>query len=101
MWYRSTITKKIVNGTSTFAIELIYGKGSFDKLIKDGILEVVENPSVIDVLRDTHSTNLAVLRYREIHNCDTKEAVAGVAALKKDLGIKPGKRGKRREKKHD
>lgn len=100
MWYRSTITKKIVNSTSEYSINQIYGEGTFKKLIGD-ILEPVENPSVIDILRDTHSTNLAVLRYQEIHKCDKKEAINGVIALKKCMGFKPGKKGKRKEKKND
>lgn len=101
MWYRSTITKKTVNSTSAFAINNIYGEGAFDKLVKDAVLEPLENPSVIDVLRETRSTNLAILRYKEIHKCTTREAVAGVTLLKKDMGIKPGKKGKKKWKKRN
>lgn len=100
MWYRSTFTNKIVNSTSAFAIENIYGKGAFDKLITMGVLKLLENPSVIDVLRETDSVRLAVLRYQEIHKCSRKEAVIGVSLLRKDMNNHTKKRGKKPWKKN-
>lgn len=95
MWYRSTISNKIVNSSSAFAIESIYGKGAFDKLISMDILKPIQNPSVIDVLRDTGSTNLAVLRYKEIHKCSHKEATTGVSLIRESMAKHTKKRGKK------
>lgn len=100
MWYRSTISNKIVNSTSAFAIESIYGKGAFNQLIRMEVLKPLENPSVIDILRETGSNRLAVLRYQEIHKVSRKEAVAGVSLLRKDMGNRKKKRGKKPWKKN-
>lgn len=95
MWYRSTLSNKIVNSSSAFAIESIYGEGAFDKLINLDILKPIKNPSVIDILRDTGSNNLAVLRYKEIHKCSHKEATVGVSLIRESMEKHTKKRGKK------
>ena len=101
MWYRSIITNKIVNSYHFRSVDLIYGDGVSENLIKMDFLIPVENPSVIDILRDTHSDVMAMIRYREIHHCGIKEARNGVNAMKKDMARKytPRKRRWKHKKK--
>lgn len=100
MWYRSRKTNKILYVTAGRIINNALGEGSFEALIEDDILVPVDNPTVIDVLRDTGSTKLATLRYKEIHHCSPREAKAGVRSLKQDMsGRKYEKRGRRNWKK--
>lgn len=85
MWYRSLFTDKIVHESAKKPIDNLYGSGTFEFLVKTDFLAPNENPNIIDVLRDTDSTHLAVIRYREIHNCSIREAKRGVEILKRDL----------------
>lgn len=85
MWYRSCYTGNVIHSSAAHLINNLYGEDAFDALVVTNILSKAENPSVIDVLRDTHSINLAVLRYREIHHCTVKEAKYQVKILKRDM----------------
>lgn len=85
MWYRSTVTNKIIHDSVSKVINAIYGKDAFQSDIEKGYLVPVEDLSVIDVLRDTHSTHLAILRYCEIHNCPMKDAKPIVKKMREDL----------------
>lgn len=99
VWYRSAVTHKVISESASQVIDNIFGPGTFQNYIAEGTLVKLENPSVIDVLRDTHSTKLATLRYQQIHKCDQKEARAGVKSLKKDMGFN-GRRQRRKRKNH-
>lgn len=85
MWFRSTITDKLVNSSYFRTLELVYGADTDTALIANGFLIPVENPSVIDILRDNGSEAAAVLRYREIHGCTLIEARTAVMAMKSDI----------------
>lgn len=85
MWYQSVYTGKFVRGSSNRLVDSIIGKGTFDTYVKSGILIKVENPSVIDILRENRSVVLAAVRYQELHNCSRKEAWEGVKLLKKSM----------------
>lgn len=96
MWYRSRYTGKVIHSSAAHLIDNIYGEGAFDQLVDLGDLREAENPSVIDVLRDTHSLNLAASRYREIHHCSVKEAKFQAKKLRADMAsYKNNKRGRR------
>lgn len=84
MWYRSEWTGKIIHSSAAKVINAFESPYAFDNAICAGFLVEV-TPSVIDVLRDTGSTKLAVLRYREIHHCDAREARRGIKLLKKAM----------------
>lgn len=86
-WYKSTYTNKIIARTAAKVTNNIFGVGTFDSYVEDGVLVPVDNPSVIDVLRDTRSKKLAVIRYQELHKCSAAEAEKGVAILKRDMAL--------------
>lgn len=83
MYYRSKNTGKIVTDYAIRAVRDIYGIDR-ENLLRSKTIEPVENPSVIDCLRDGNRV-VAIKRYRELHECDLKEARAGVDLLEKDM----------------
>lgn len=90
-WYRSIITDKLISSAYFKTIELIYGEGTVENLIRSSFLLPVKDPSVIDILRDNGSEVAAAIRYREIHGCTLKEAREGVKTLKNDMSTFPTK----------
>ena len=102
MWYRSNTTKKLIHESSSKVVDYIFGEGVFEKLVSAGNLEPVDPPSVTDIIRETHSDVLALIRYREIFNCGFKEARQGIRILKKDMannGYIPKKKYHKKPKK--
>lgn len=90
MWYRSVTTGKMIHSSSSRIVNHIFGEGVFDKLVVAGNLTPIEAPNVIDILRETKSSSLAIVRYHELHGCTYKEARKGVRALLRDMsGNKP------------
>ena len=85
MWYYSNITKKIIHSSYMKNVDDIYGKGSFNTLIVTNILVPIDNPSIIDIFQQNGSLKLAAIRYRELHNCNLKEAYEGVKQLRGDM----------------
>lgn len=84
-WYRSTIT-----GTYFYEFEVkyiedaIFGKGRLDDLIDDGVLEAINPPSVIDLLKQNR-ISVATRRYKEIHNVTLLEATKMVKLIQEDM----------------
>lgn len=65
-YYRSEQTNLIVSGNFIKALDYVHGKGTVNKLIEDGVLKEIEDPSVEDCILHG-SGSVAVLRYRELH----------------------------------
>lgn len=85
-WYRSIVTKRIVHEKVTAsALDNIWGRGTFEKLVEDGTLELIESPSVVDILKETRSSELARIRYQELNNCTYDESRKGVEFIKADM----------------
>ena len=84
MYYRSNETGRIISDVSIRVLEDIYGDGAVETAIKLGTIAPIENPSVIDCIRDSTRVT-AIYRYREIHKCGLLEARTGVEALEKDM----------------
>ena len=85
MWYRSKSTGKVFHSSTETLLDNIVGDGYFQRTVEAGWFIPVE-PTVIDVLRDTGSINLAVIRYRELHSdCDYTEAKRQVKILRSDM----------------
>lgn len=100
MWYRSKATNKVIHSSAARLYDNICGNGMFEGCVKSGYLIPIENPSVIDILRDTRSVHLAAVRYREIHHCSVKEAKIEVKKLKADMGsFNKSRKGQRKWKK--
>lgn len=84
-WYRSTIT-----GTYLYEFEVkyigdaIFGKGRLDDLIDDGILEAIDPPSVIDLLKQNR-ISVATRRYKEIHDVTLLEANRMIKLIREDM----------------
>lgn len=98
MWYRSEETGKVIHSSAAHLIDNMYGEGAFENDIQASLLIPIENPNVIDVLRDTRSLNLAALRYRELHHCSVKEAKFQIKKLKADMAsFKTGKKGHKKQ----
>lgn len=85
MWYRSEHTGKLISSNYFRTLDLMYGEGFVKELIVRGELIAVENPSVIDILKDNGSRVQAIIRYREIHGCDASEARKMVKTIKTDI----------------
>lgn len=84
MYYRSNVTGRIISDASIRVLDDVYGAGFVDEAISFGTIVPIENPSVIDCIRDGTRV-AAIYRYREIHKCGLLEARAGVDALEKDM----------------
>lgn len=85
MYYRSSVTGRIITDTSLKVIEDIYGKNGLNNAIKyDVVCKIDPDPSVIDCI-EYGTTVAAIMRYREIHKCSRKEARKGVARIKRDM----------------
>lgn len=85
MWYRSEHTGKLISSNFFRTLDLMYGKGFAKELISRGELVKVEDPSVIDILKDNGSRTQAIIRCREIHGCELSEARKMVKAIKRDM----------------
>ena len=72
-YYKSNITGKLFSKLIRDYIDCAFGNGTFKKYLENGTFIVVKNPSVMDCIVYGDKT-LAVIRYREIHNCSLKEA---------------------------
>ena len=82
MYYRSNITGRII--TTASVIDEVYGTGTVDSMLRQGMLEKIESPDMIDVLR--HGSRLvSIMRYRDIHQCGLAEARDRVAMMLEDL----------------
>lgn len=83
MWYKSTITNKIITNISV--LDDIYGEDEISRLIINKILIPIQNVDVNDLLK-MHSTNIyAVIRYREINKCSLMEAREKVEQLRAEM----------------
>lgn len=84
-YYRSKITGKIFNETDVRIITDVYGDNALDKVIADGFLELIDPPSVVDLLNANRKA-LAARRYMEIHNGSSlKDAVDAVEKIQKEM----------------
>ena len=84
MYYKSNITGKILTeGQIQYHCD-VYGDDTIAKDINIGILTKVESPSVIDFIKCGNMAG-ATLRYKELHNCKTKDAYDAVFAMKRDM----------------
>lgn len=96
--YRSKITDKLMTEYRAKSVSDVFGEGTFANALTIGILEPIENPSVIDCLK-CGSEIAATLRYREIHpDVTVKEAREMVKKIKSDMK-KPSH--KKKHKKED
>lgn len=84
-WYRSTITGKcLYDFEVSYVGDAIFGKGRLDDLIDDGILEEIDPPSVVDLIKQNR-LSLAAKRYKEIHNTTLLEAHNMVKRIEEDV----------------
>lgn len=84
-WYRSTITGKcLYDFEVNYVGDAIFGKGRLDNLINDGILEEIDPPSVVDLIKQDR-LSLAAKRYKEIHNTTLLEAHNMVKRIEEDV----------------
>lgn len=84
-WYRSTITGKCLYDFEVrYVGDAIFGKGRLNDLIDDGILEEIDPPSVVDLIKQNR-ISLAVKRYKEIHNTTLLEAHNMVKRIEEDM----------------
>ena len=95
MYYKSNITGKILTeGQIQYHCD-VYGDDTIAKDINIGILTKVESPSVIDFIKCGNMAG-ATLRYKELHNCKTKDAYDAVFAMKRDMR-RISKKGNKKE----
>lgn len=84
-WYRSTLTGKYVYDFEvSYVGDAIFGTGRLDDLIDDGILEEIDPPSVVDLIKQNR-ISLAAKRYKEIHNTTLLEAHDMVKRIEEDV----------------
>lgn len=63
-YYLATKTDKIVSHNFTKSVEYIYGKGTVENLVEEGILTPIDAPSIEDCIL-YGSGSVAVVRYME------------------------------------
>ena len=83
-YYRSTATGKILTDTSLRIINDVFGDETISKMISDGLLVIVEDPSVIECINSGNMLS-AFSRYCEIHNCTMEEAKKAVYTIRADV----------------
>lgn len=84
MYYKSNITGKILTEDQIQHHCDVCGNDAIAVDINMGILTIVENPSVVDFIKCDNMIG-AMTRYRELHNCKTKDAYDAVYAMKRDM----------------
>lgn len=84
MYYKSNITGKILTEGQIQHHCDVYGDDTIATDIEMGILTKAESPSVIDFIKCDNMIG-AMTRYRELHNCKTKDAYNAVYAMKRDM----------------
>lgn len=82
-YFKSTMTGKIVTNRDLWSANDILGKDASDKMLEDGALVPVEEPSVIDCIK-SGGMPAAFSRYCEIHNCGMAEAKVAVHNMRSD-----------------
>lgn len=65
-YYKSMETKKIVNEKFIKGIDFVYGVGTLETMISDGLLKEIDPPTVEECIIHG-SGSLAVQRYMELH----------------------------------
>ena len=78
-YFRSSLTGKLMRYPHD--IETIFGEGSVQKLLDEGVIVEVLSPSIEDCLKNG-SLFIAVVRYHEIHKCSLREAREAIDQLK-------------------
>ena len=84
-WYRSTITGKVIPEFVCESLRRVYGPDAVNDLLSYLILERIESPSVISLLRGGELKSLAAFRYMETHDCDLRRAVHMVNLIEEDI----------------
>ena len=83
-YYRSTATGKILTDASLRIVNDVFGEDTVTNMISDDLLEIVENPSVVDCINSGNMLS-AFSRYCEIHNCTMEEAKKAVYTVRADI----------------
>lgn len=96
-YYRSTATGKILADASLRIINDVFGDETVSNMISDGLLVLVENPSVIECVRSGNISS-AFTRYREIHNCTMEEAKKAVYTIRADISRIQGIQNRKQKK---
>lgn len=101
MWYYSRATGKIFPASCSEVIDFVLGEDTFLDLI--GTQDIVRikpenNPSVIDILKNSGNISYAIDRYQEIHHCDAVEACFKVAMIALDMKEMGNKHWKHKKK---
>ena len=96
-YYRSTATNKILCENSLKVLNDVFGDDTVSKMVTDGLLVSIENPSVIDCIRSGNMVS-AFTRYREIHDCSMEDAKKAVYTIRADI-FKSQSIDKRKKKK--
>lgn len=91
MWYRSVTTGKMIHDSSSRVVNHIFGNETFEKLVAAGNLQAIEPPTVEDILKETNSVSLAIVRYHEQNNCSFKTARKEVNRMSRELAGKKNK----------
>lgn len=82
-YYKSKFTNKIVASNYARCLNYVYGRDTIDRMLARGDLEVVENPSVEELV-NYGGGSVAVIRYRELHpDVSWDKAVEAVRDIKK------------------
>lgn len=69
-YYRAKMTGKIFTDTDVSILNYTYGENAVNYAIKEGFLEEIEPPSVIDLIISGQKAR-ASRRYMEIHGIDS------------------------------
>ena len=90
MWYRSVTTGKMIHDSSSRVVNHIFGNETFEKLVAAGNLQAIEPPTVEDILKETNSVSLGIVRYHEMHGCSYKTARKEVNRMAREMTAKKG-----------
>ena len=96
-YYRSSATGKILGEKSLNILNDVFGDETVSKMVSDGLLVSVGEPSVVECIRSGNLIS-AFARYREIHNCTMDEAKRAVYTMCADISRTNGIEKRKKKK---
>ena len=83
-YYQSSKTGRIFSESIVQTLNDIFGVGGIGMIFGTGLLQPIEDPSVVDLLKHSNKAG-AIIRYRDIHKTDLMDAKRMVERIEEDI----------------